>query len=84
MPTPRWKPRPHCWRWPKSSTAPIPGATASLREALDETLICCAWVCHRTLARALRSTNTIESMISVCREHTCNVKRWRAGKMALH
>ena len=30
-----------------------------------------------------RSTNTIESMISVRREHAGNVKRWRDGKMAL-
>ncbi len=30
-----------------------------------------------TLARTLRSTNAIESMISVCREHASNVKRWR-------
>ena len=36
-----------------------------------------------TLARTLRSTNTIESMISVCREHSANVKRWRDGQMAL-
>jgi hypothetical protein len=26
---------------------------------------------------------TIESMISVCREHAGNVKRWRDGQMAL-
>ena len=36
-----------------------------------------------TLARTLRSTNTIESMISVCRDHAANVKRWRDGQMAL-
>ena len=36
-----------------------------------------------TLARTLRSTNCIESMISVCREHAANVKRWRGGQMAL-
>ena len=36
-----------------------------------------------TLARTLRSTNVIESMISVCREHAGNVKRWRDGQMAL-
>jgi hypothetical protein len=36
-----------------------------------------------TLARTLRSTNAIESMISVCREHASNVKRWRDGQMAL-
>jgi hypothetical protein len=36
-----------------------------------------------TLARTLRSTNAIESMISVCRQHAANVKRWRDGQMAL-
>jgi hypothetical protein len=36
-----------------------------------------------TLARPLRSTNAIESMIFVCREHAGNVKRWRDGQMAL-
>ena len=36
-----------------------------------------------TLARTLRSTNVIESMISVCREHVGNVERWRDGQMAL-
>ena len=36
-----------------------------------------------TLARRLRSTNAIESMITVCREHASNVKRWRDGQMAL-
>ena len=36
-----------------------------------------------TLARTLRSTNTIESMIGICREHSKNVKRWRDGQMAL-
>ncbi len=36
-----------------------------------------------TLARTLRSTNSIESMIEICREHGKNVKRWRDGTMAL-
>ena len=36
-----------------------------------------------TLARTLRSTNAIESMISICRSHARNVKRWRDGQMAL-
>ena len=36
-----------------------------------------------TLARTLRSTNAIESMIAICREHARNVKRWRDGQMAL-
>ena len=35
------------------------------------------------LARTLRSTNAIESMIGICREHAKNVKRWRDGQMAL-
>ena len=36
-----------------------------------------------TLARTLRSTNAIESMISICRDRSANVKRWRDGQMAL-
>jgi putative transposase len=36
-----------------------------------------------TLARTFRSTNAIESMISICRDHACNVKRWRDGQMAM-
>ena len=36
-----------------------------------------------TLARTLRSTNPVESMIEICREHSKNVKRWRDGTMAL-
>lgn len=36
-----------------------------------------------TLARTLRSTNAIESMIEICRDHSTNVKRWRDGQMAL-
>lgn len=60
-----------------------PGAAASLREGLDETLTVLRLGVPPTLARTLRSTNAIESMISVCREHSANVKRWRDGQMAL-
>jgi len=60
-----------------------PGAAASLREGLDETLTVLRLGVPPTLARTLRSTNSIESMISVCREHAANVKRWRDGQMAL-
>lgn len=60
-----------------------PGAAASLREGLGETLTVLRLNVPPTLARTLRSTNCIESMISVCREHTGNVKRWRDGQMAL-
>ena len=60
-----------------------PGAAASLREGLRETLTVLRLGVPPTLARTLRSTNAIESMISVCREHAANVKRWRDGQMAL-
>jgi putative transposase len=60
-----------------------PGAAASLREGLVETLTVLRLGVPPTLARTLRSTNCIESMISVCREHASNVKRWRDGQMAL-
>jgi putative transposase len=60
-----------------------PGAAASLREGLHETLTVLRLGVPPTLARTLRSTNAIESMISVCREHAANVKRWRNGQMAL-
>jgi putative transposase len=36
-----------------------------------------------TLARTLRSTNSIESMISIARNHSTNVKNWQNGNMAL-
>jgi len=60
-----------------------PGAAASLREGLDETLTVLRLDVPPTLARTLRSTNAIESMIGICREHSKNVKRWRDGQMAL-
>ncbi len=60
-----------------------PSAAASLREGLAETLTVLRLDVPPTLARTLRSTNAIESMISICREHSGNVKRWRDGKMAL-
>jgi putative transposase len=60
-----------------------PGAAASLREGMTETLTILRLGVPPTLARTLRSTNTIESMIGICREHSKNVKRWRNGQMAL-
>ena len=60
-----------------------PGAAASLREGMDETLTVLRLGVPPTLARTLRSTNAIESMISICREHAKNVKRWRDGQMAM-
>ncbi len=60
-----------------------PGAAASVREGLAETLIVLRLGVPPTLARTLRSTNAIESMIGICRDHARNVKRWRDGQMAL-
>ena len=63
--------------WVLSSSA------ASLREGMAETLTVLRLGIPPTLARTLRSTNAIESMISICRAHSANVKRWRDGQMAL-
>jgi putative transposase len=60
-----------------------PGAAASLREGLTETLTMLRLGVPPTLARTLRSTNPIESMIEICRDHAGNVKRWQDGQMAL-
>jgi transposase-like protein len=60
-----------------------PGAAASLREGLTETLTVLRLGVPPTLARTLRSTNAVESMISICRDHAGNVKNWRDGQMAL-
>ncbi len=60
-----------------------PGAAASMREGLAETLTVLRLGVSPTLARTLRSTNSIESMISIARNHSMNVKNWQNGTMAL-
>src|SRR5437764_3626982 len=60
-----------------------PSAAASLREGLEETLTVLRLGVPPTLARSLRSTNCVESMIEIARDHSRNVKRWRNGQMAL-
>jgi len=60
-----------------------PGAAASLREGLSETLTVLRLGVPPTLARTLRSTNAVESMISIARTHSRNVKNWQTGNMAL-
>ena len=60
-----------------------PGAAASLREGLPETLTVLRLGVPPTLARTLRSTNCIESMTEICGEHAKNVKTWKDGQMAL-
>ena len=60
-----------------------PGAAGSLREGLEETFTVARLQVPATLARTLRSTNVVESMIEICRDHSANVKRWESGTMAL-
>lgn len=60
-----------------------PGAAGSLREGLTETFTVARLGVAPTLARTLRSTNAVESMIEICRDHSRNVKRWDGGSMAL-
>jgi putative transposase len=60
-----------------------PGAAGSLREGLAETFTVARLGVSPTLARTLRSTNAVESMIEICRDHSRNVKRWDGGSMAL-
>lgn len=60
-----------------------PGAAASLREGMAETLTVLRLGVSPTLARTLRSTKGIESMISIARNHSRNVNNWQNGNMVL-
>jgi len=63
--------------------APHPGAVASLREGLEETLTLLSLGVRGTLARTLLSTNPIENLMSTLQRVSRNVKRWHHGGMAL-
>jgi transposase-like protein len=60
-----------------------PGAAASLREGLDETLTVQALDIRGALYRTLRTTNPIENLNGSIAHYTRNVKRWRDGQMML-
>ncbi len=60
-----------------------PGAAASILEGLEETLTVTRLGLPPSLCRTFKTTNPIESMISIARDATRNVKRWRDGRMAL-
>jgi putative transposase len=60
-----------------------PGAAASLREGLEETLTLTRLGIHGRLKKTLTSTNPIESMIEIIRRTSRNVKRWQSGDMCL-
>jgi transposase-like protein len=60
-----------------------PGAAASLREGLDETLTLIGLGIDGALYRTLRTTNPIENLNGLIGHYTRNVKRWRDGHMVL-
>jgi putative transposase len=62
---------------------PHPGAAASLREGMEETLTVTRLGITGKLKRTLQSTNPCESMISTVRAINRNVKNWSSGEMCL-
>jgi putative transposase len=60
-----------------------PGAAASLREGMQETLTLTRLGIRGRLKTTLQSTNPIESMIEIVRRTSRNVKRWQSGDMCL-
>jgi putative transposase len=60
-----------------------PGAAASLREGMEETLTVTRLGITGKLKLTLQSTNPIESMISTVRVIHRNVKNWSSGDMCL-
>ncbi len=66
-----------------SLNAEHPGAAASLREGLEETLTLLALGVGGALYRTLRSTNPVENLNGSVADYTKNVKRWRGGGMIL-
>jgi len=60
-----------------------PGAAASLREGIAETLTLTRLGIKGSLKRTLASTNPCESMIEIVRRTSRNVKRWQSGDMCL-
>jgi putative transposase len=60
-----------------------PGAAASLREGMEDTLTVTRLGVRGRLKRTLASTNPCESMIETVRRVARNVKRWQNGDMCL-
>jgi transposase-like protein len=60
-----------------------PGAAASLREGLEDTLTLLRLGVKGTLLHSLRSTNASESLNDKIATYTRRVKRWQGGKMML-
>jgi putative transposase len=60
-----------------------PGASASLREGMEETVTLARLGIRGNLKKTLESTNPCESMIECVRRSARNVKRWQSGDMCL-
>jgi transposase-like protein len=60
-----------------------PGAAASVREGLDETLTLQGLGIEGTLYKKLRTTNAIENLNSGITTYSRNVKRWQGGSMVV-
>lgn len=60
-----------------------PDAAASLREGLSEMFTVTRLGVRGTLLSTVMSTNPVESMIEIVRDHARNVKRWQPGDMRL-
>ena len=70
-------------RLASSLEADHPGAAASVREGLDETLTLQRLGIGGTLYEKLRSTNAIENLNSGIATYARNVKRWQGGSMVV-
>ena len=66
-----------------SLSADHPGAAASLREGLDDTLTLQRLGIDGVLYTKLRSTNAIENFNSGIATYSRHVKRWRGGTMVV-
>jgi transposase-like protein len=60
-----------------------PGAAASLREGMEETLTLTRLGIRGNPKKTLESTNPCESMIECVRRSARNVKHWQSGDMCL-
>ncbi|WP_181813757.1 transposase, partial [Gaiella occulta] len=60
-----------------------PDAAASLREGLADTLTVTRLGITGSLLKTVMSTNPMESMIEIVRDHARNVKHWQRGDMRL-
>jgi len=70
-------------RLASSLEADHPGAAASVREGLDETLTLQRLGIGGRLYKKLRSTNAIENLNSGIVTYSRNVKRWQGGRMVV-